>query len=280
VIATVPVFSELERVLRWGLGELGPNHLGLPWAWAIVALTIIVRLLLVPVMVRQIHSMQSMQRHMPEMKRIQELYKDDRQRKQEELMKFYKENKINPAASCLPMLVQIPIFFALYLVLRHYISHQEAHLSWLGIVPNITHAITSTWSGYVLVVIYVISQMASSYYMSATVERTQRIMMMVLPVVFVYFILKPPVGGTTGNGGFPMGLLIYWVTTNLWTVGQGLVTRQLTPKPVPPPKKSSRTPPAGEIAARKAEPARAATNGAKPAQPQVRRVKRKKKGGR
>jgi YidC/Oxa1 family membrane protein insertase len=231
-------------------------------------------------MVRQIHSMQSMQRHMPEMKRIQELYKDDRQKKQEELMKFYKENKINPAASCLPMLVQIPIFFALYLVLRHYISHQHAHLSWLGIVPNITHAITSTWSGYVLVVIYVISQMASSYYMSATVERTQRIMMMVLPVVFVYFILKPPVGGTTGNGGFPMGLLIYWVTTNLWTVGQGLVTRQLTPKPVPPPKKSSRTPPSGEVAARKAEPARAATNGAKPAQPQVRRVKRKKKGGR
>jgi YidC/Oxa1 family membrane protein insertase len=273
-----PIFGQLERLLRWGLGELGPRHLGLPWAWAIVSLTIIVRLLLVPVMVRQIHSMQSTQRHMPEMKRIQELYKDDRQKKQEELMKFYKENKINPAASCLPLLVQLPIFFALYLVLRHYISHQHSHLSWLGIVPNITHAITSTWAGYVLVVIYVVSQMASSYYMSASVEKTQRIMMMVLPVFFVYFILKPPVGGTTSTGGFPMGLLIYWVTTNLWTVGQGLVTRQLTPKPVPPPKKSSRTAPAAAAAAPAKKPA--PVNGGRPAQPQVRKVKRKKKGGR
>jgi YidC/Oxa1 family membrane protein insertase len=288
IVASIPVFGEIERLMRWGLGELGPNGVGLPWAWAIVVLTILVRLALVPVMVRQIHSMQSMQRHMPEMKRIQELYKDDRQRKQEELMKFYKENKINPAASCLPMLIQLPIFFALYLVLRHYIRHQESHLSWLGIVPNITHAITSTWAGYVLVVIYVVSQMASSYYMSATVDKAQRIMMMVLPVFFVYFILKPPVGGTTSTGGFPMGLLIYWVTTNLWTVGQGLVTRQLTPKPVPPPKKSSRTPPKTGTAAPAAvatpsadAPAKkTATNGASAAPPQVRRVKRKKKGGR
>ncbi|MDX6516328.1 MAG: YidC/Oxa1 family rane protein insertase [Gaiellaceae bacterium] len=278
MIASIPVFGELEQVLFWGLKELGPDHLGLPWAWAIVGLTIIVRLLLVPVMVRQIHSMQSMQRHMPEMKRIQQLYKDDRAKKQEELMKFYRENKINPAASCLPMLLQLPIFFALYLVLRDHIADEKTHLSWLWIVPNISHAITSTWAGYVLVVIYALSQMASSYYMSASVEKTQRIMMMVLPVFFIYFILKPPVGGTS-NGGFPMGLLIYWVTTNLWTVGQGLVLRQLTPKPVPPPKKSSRTAP-GATVAKKADATKPATNGARPAQPQVRRVKRKKKGGR
>ncbi|MDX6504248.1 MAG: YidC/Oxa1 family rane protein insertase, partial [Gaiellaceae bacterium] len=267
------------QVIFWGLKELGPDHFGLPWAWAIVGLTIIVRLLLVPVMVRQIHSMQSMQRHMPEMKRIQQLYKDDRAKKQEELMKFYRENKINPAASCLPMLIQLPIFFALYLVLRHEFKHLDSHLSWLGVVPDIRAPITSVWFGYVLVVIYVVSQMASSYYMSASVEKTQRIMMMVLPVVFVYFILKPPVGGTTKGGGFPMGLLIYWVTTNLWTVGQGLVLRTLTPKPVPPPKKSSRTAP-GATVAKRADATKPATNGARPAQPQVRRVKRKKKGGR
>jgi YidC/Oxa1 family membrane protein insertase len=277
ILAKIPVFDEIKQLLFWGLKQLGPDHLGLPWAWAIVALTIVVRLMLVPVMVRQIHSMQSMQRHMPEMKRIQELYKDDRAKKQEELMKFYKENRINPAASCLPLLIQLPIFFALYLVLRHEFKNLDSHLSWLGIIPDIRAPITSVWAGYVLVVIYVVSQMASSYYMSATVEKTQRIMMMVLPVVFVYFILKPPVGGTTKGGGFPMGLLIYWVTTNLWTVGQGLVTRQLTPKPVPPPKKSSRTP-AGATP-KKATVAKAAANGAKPAQPQVRRVKRKKKGG-
>jgi YidC/Oxa1 family membrane protein insertase len=223
--------------------------------------------------------MQSMQRHMPEMKRIQELYKDDRQRKQEELMKFYKENKINPAASCLPMLIQLPIFFALYLVLRHEFKNLHSHLSWLGLIPDIRAPITSVWAGYVLVVIYVVSQMASSYYMSATVEKTQRIMMMVLPVVFVYFILKPPVGGTAKGHGFPMGLLIYWVTTNLWTVGQGLVTRQLTPKPVPPPKKSSRTPAGVAAATPTANGSKAAAKQPQ-AQPQVRRVKRKKKGGR
>jgi YidC/Oxa1 family membrane protein insertase len=275
MLASIPVFSEIEDGLYWGLRMLGPDHLGLPWAWAIVGITIFVRLLLVPVMVRQIHSMQSMQRHMPEMKAIQERFKDDRQRKQEELMKFYKENKINPAASCLPMLIQIPIFIALYQVLRHEIAHQDSHLSWLGIVPNITHPITSVWSGYVLAVIYVISQMASSYFMSATAERTQRIIMIFMPLVFVGFILKPPVGGTA-DGGFPIGLLIYWVTTNLWTVGQGLVTRQLTPKPVPPPKRSSRTPAAATAKKKAASPN--GTKAAAPAQPQVRRVKRKKGG--
>jgi len=129
----------------------------------------------------------------------------------------------------------------------------------------------------VLAVIYVVSQMASSYFMSATAERSQRIIMIFMPLVFVGFILKPPVGGTASGGGFPIGLLIYWVTTNLWTVGQGLVTRQLTPKPVPPPKRSSRTPAAAPAASAK----KASPNGAKaaaPAQPQVRRVKRKKGG--
>jgi YidC/Oxa1 family membrane protein insertase len=283
ILASIPVFSEVEQGLYWGLRMLGPDHLGLPWAWAIVGITIFVRLLLVPVMVRQIHSMQAMQRHMPEMKAIQERFKDDRQRKQEELMKFYKENKINPAASCLPMLIQIPIFIALYQVLRHEIAHQDSHLSWLGIVPNITHPITSVWSGYVLAVIYVVSQMASSYFMSATAEKTQRMIMIFMPLIFVGFILKPPVGGTAAGGGFPIGLLIYWVTTNLWTVGQGLVTRQLTPKPVPPPKRSSRTPSAATSAAAKKKAAsangtKAAAEAQPPQPPQVRRVKRKKGG--
>jgi YidC/Oxa1 family membrane protein insertase len=296
-LASIPVFDQIEQALYWGLRMLGPHHLGLPWAWSIVLLTIAVRLLLVPVMVRQIHSMQAMRAHMPEMKRIQEQYKDDRTKKQEELMKFYRENKINPAASCLPILVQIPIFFALYLVLRHHIAPlsrvtathplsqvlaERPNLSWLGLIPDITQPITQYWAGYVLIVLYVISQMASSYYMSQSMERSQRILMIFMPVVFVIFIIHPPVGGIkTGHkthqvSGFPIGLMIYWVTTNLWTVGQGLVTRQLTPTPEPAPKRSSRTAPTQKPLAT----AKAAPNGARPTQPQVRRVKRKKKGGR
>ena len=90
------------------------------WAWSIVALTVIVRVLLVPVAIRQIHSMQSLQIHAPEMKAIQQRYKADRQKQSEELMKFYKENKINPYASCLPIVFQIPIFISLFFVLRDF----------------------------------------------------------------------------------------------------------------------------------------------------------------
>ena len=110
-----PLENVLTDVLVW-LHETG----GLTWAWSIVALTVIVRVLLVPVAIRQIHSMQSLQIHAPEMKKIQQQYKNDRQRQSEELMKFYKENKINPYASCLPIVFQIPIFIGLFFVLRDF----------------------------------------------------------------------------------------------------------------------------------------------------------------
>src|SRR5436305_9093299 len=99
------------------------SSLGFSWAWAIVATTVLVRILLVPLTVRQLHSMQALQAHAPEMKRIQQKYKHDKQKQNEELMKFYRENKINPAASCLPMLLQLPVFIALYYTLRHFNSN-------------------------------------------------------------------------------------------------------------------------------------------------------------
>ena len=108
-----PIEDVLRNVLDWLHGTVG-----LPWAWAIVALTVMVRLLLVPLTVRQIHSMQNLQRHAPQMKEIQKKYKADKKKQQEELMKFYRENQINPAASCLPLVAQFPVFIALYFVLR------------------------------------------------------------------------------------------------------------------------------------------------------------------
>jgi YidC/Oxa1 family membrane protein insertase len=226
-------------------------------------------MLLVPLTVRQIHSMQSLQRHMPEMKALQNRYKQDKRKQQEELMKFYRENNINPAASCLPLLAQLPVFIALFFVLRD-LSNEKGltGLGWLGFVPNITDHAGTHWSGYLLLVIYVTSQVASTYFMSATMQRSQRILMMILPIFFVTFLLN-----------FPIGLVIYWVTTNLWTVGQGLITRQLVPKqPAAPPKRSSRTPPRGEEpggdGARR-EPEAPTPAPAKAQAP--RRVKRKKK---
>ena len=234
IVAANPL-TPLEHALRAVLDWLGPHGaIGLPWGWSIVALTILVRIVLVPLTVRQIHSMQNLQAHAPQMKEIQRKYKGDRAKQNEELMKFYKENNINPAASCLPMLAQLPVFFALYFVLRHFHPHHGDNLSWLGLIDITKHA--SLGWGPLLIAIYATSQVASSYFMSATVDRSQRIMFMVLPIAFIPFIIR-----------FQAGLVLYWVTTNLWTVGQGLITRQLMPKKgAPPPKRSSRTPPRGD----------------------------------
>jgi YidC/Oxa1 family membrane protein insertase len=279
VTLAVVVLDQLESILRHVLVWLGPHGtIGLPWAWAIIALTVIVRILIVPLTVKQIHSMQNLQRFAPQMKEIQQKYKSDKQKQNEELMKFYREHKINPAASCLPMLAQLPVFISLYLVLKHapwnHLTHEN--LGWLGLINLKAHA-TTGW-GPLLIVVYVSSQLASSYFMSTTVDKNQRLLLMVLPVLFIPFIIR-----------FPVGLVLYWVTTNLWTVGQGLVTRRLIPKtPIAQaPKRSSRTAPKEVVAP---APALVADDGdgasASKQQPQQqrssappRRVKRKKKRG-
>jgi len=122
ILAVSNPLHPLEDVLRHVLFWLH-DSIGFTWAWAIVALTVMVRMLLVPLTVRQIHSMQSLQRHAPQMKEIQRKYKADKQKQQEELMKFYRENNINPAASCLPLVAQIPVFLGLYYSLRHFAKH-------------------------------------------------------------------------------------------------------------------------------------------------------------
>jgi len=293
--AIASILSPLEHLFRSILDWIH-HTVGLPWAWAIVALTVVVRMLLVPLTVKQIHSMQSLQRHAPQMKEIQKKYKADKKKQQEELMKFYKENQINPAASCLPLLAQFPVFIALYFVLRTLSDEAKtcaAHASqcvpllgekhpnfhWLGLI-DITQPATHGW-GPLLLVIYAGSQIASTFFMSATMNKGQRYLMMALPLLFITFIAR-----------FPAGLVLYWATTNLWTVGQGVITRRLVPKtPAPSPfqRRSSKVPPKPE-----SDDDDGSGNGAKlpdtppptpapaavaaaPQTPQVRRVKRKKK---
>jgi YidC/Oxa1 family membrane protein insertase len=271
------VLTPLENLMK-GILDFFHTSVGLPWAWSIVALTVLVRIALVPLTVRQIHSMQSLQAHAPEMKAIQQKYKGDRQKLNEELMKFYKENHINPAASCLPLLAQLPIFIALYLTLKHYSSHING--SWLYIVPDISAKGTAHWSGYLLLAVYAGSQIASTYFMGSTMDRTQRNIMMVLPLLFLTVVAH-----------FPVGLIIYWMTTNLWTVGQGLVTRKLIAKPgakgaaVPSaPKRSSRTPAQEAEAEAEVADGNGATPKPEPAKPKApakpRRVKRNRGGSR
>ena len=261
------ILTPLEDLLRSILDAL--HSIGLPWAWAIVGLTVIVRILLVPLTVKQIHSMQNMQAHAPEMKEIQRKYKGDRQKLNEELMKFYKENNINPASSCLPLLAQFPIFIGLFYTLRAFAKNPPpGDLSWLHFVPSIAEKANSHWSGYVLLVVYVTSQLLSLLLSTTAVQsKGQRYVLLALPFVFIPFIIN-----------FPVGLMIYWVTTNLWTTGQGLVTRQLRPKPVQPEKRSSRTPSSKSDSGDGAKPEQSPKPAQAQSQPQApRRVKRKKK---
>ncbi len=225
-----PLENVLTDVLIWFHGTIG-----LSWAWSIVALTIAVRIVLVPLTVRQIHSMQRMQIVAPEIKAIQQKYKNDKRRQQEEMARLWKEHGINPAASCLPLVAQLPVFFALFYVLRHFEDNvtpppTPAELGFLHLVPNIADTAKDHWSGILLIVLYVASQLVSAL-LTPMPDKTQRAIFIALPFVFVFFVIN-----------FPVGLIIYWVTTNLWTVGQGLVTRRLLPKPQPLPKRSSRTP--------------------------------------
>jgi YidC/Oxa1 family membrane protein insertase len=272
ILYTIPILSQLETVMKHVLNWFHTS-LHLPWAWAIVGTTVVVRMILVPLTIRQIHSMQNLQRHAPQMKEIQKKYKGDKQKQNEELMKFYRENNINPAASCLPMLLQLPVFIALYYTLKHFETNfhvgPHADLSFLHFIPSISDPTTHHWGGYVLLFVYVASQMASSFFMMTTTDKTQRTLFMIMPLFFVFIIAR-----------FPAGLVLYWVTTNLWTVGQGLITRRLvakTPAPAPE-RRSSRTPPkddgtSGNGASREAPSPKPAPS----ASQRPRQVRRKKK---
>ena len=138
------ILAPIENILTELLGWLH-SSVGLTWAWAIVVLTLIVRIVILPLTIKQIRSMQRLQVHAPELKAIQQKYKHDKQKMNEEVMKFYRENNVNPLASCLPILLQLPVFLALFFVLRDFDEevlpdYPNADLSWLNIVPNITES--------------------------------------------------------------------------------------------------------------------------------------------
>src|SRR5437016_7207013 len=109
-----PLISAFESVMVF----IHDHAVGGSWGLAIVGLTVVIRAVLVPLTFRQLKSMQEMQRLAPQITALKEKYKDDKQRQQQEIMKFYRENKINPLASCLPLLLQLPVFISLFYMLR------------------------------------------------------------------------------------------------------------------------------------------------------------------
>jgi YidC/Oxa1 family membrane protein insertase len=200
------------------------DDVGVGWGVAIILLTIVTRIAILPLSIKQIRSMRSLQAHQPEIKKIQEKYKDDRQRMQREMMAFYQENKINPFASCVPLLLQLPVFLALFYLLRSdefkdEINAPGSNPDFFGI-PLDEKAVGAAL--IILVVLYFVTMVGSTSIMAASAEGNQRLLMYALPVVFTPFIIS-----------FPAGLVIYWITTNLWTMGQQWVVKKVIP---PPPK--------------------------------------------
>ena len=207
------------------------DTVGFSWGWSIVALTVIVRAALLPLTLKQFKSMQNMVRFQPEIKRLQERYKNDRERLNQEMMKFYRENKVNPFASCLPLVAQLPVFLSLFYMLQADLrldicpdvnppgtsdpvpcgSGGEASFLF---IPDLTDKATGGVL-IALIVLYVGSQLLSTVLMSTATDKTQRIIFLALPFVFVIFVIS-----------FPAGLLVYWITTNLWTIVQQTIVRK------------------------------------------------------
>jgi YidC/Oxa1 family membrane protein insertase len=195
------------------------HGIGFTWGWAIVMLTLVVRLILLPLFVKQYKSARRMQEVAPQMKELQRKYKGNKKKLQEEMMAFYKENDVNPFGSCLPLLLQAPVFIALYYTLRSQDFSDGTDVSFMYVIPDVSKLLTEIgWAVIPLIVVYAVSQLISSE-LSATanMSKNQRWLMRLLPIGIVFFIFQFPV---------PAGLVIYWATTNLWTAGQQLVLKR------------------------------------------------------
>ncbi len=202
------------------------NTVGFSWGASIIGLTVVIRAAILPLTFRQVRSMQALQRLAPEMKRIQERYKDDKQRQQQEMMKFYQEHGVNPLGSCLPLVLQLPFFFSLFYLLRSstFKADVGAEKAFL-FIPDLTKPLTGHPVALgVMIVLYVGTQLAATMLTAMSADPNQRRLMLALPFVFVIFVFR-----------FQAGLLVYWVTTNVWTIGQQLVIKRFLPPPEPLP---------------------------------------------
>src|ERR1035437_9837768 len=260
MLVTANIFQPLIDVFEAVLKFIH-NSVGVPWGWSIVLLTVCVRALLIPLTVKQFGSMQRMQQLQPQMKEIQAKYKEDKERQQQEMMKFYKENKVNPLGSCLPLAAQLPVFISLFYMLRKTlrgdicpgVQAKYVHLHGAGSTTpcGANHGagflfindLTNSAKGavlIVLIVLYVGTQLASSLMMSSsTMEKTQRQIMLFMPLVFVFFII-----------GFPAGVIVYWITTNTWTILQQYVVKRRLGPPVTPVVAAATTTPGGSGSSR------------------------------
>ncbi|MFC4464749.1 membrane protein insertase YidC [Streptomyces xiangluensis] len=255
------IFSFITTPVSWVIvqfhsvyGALFGPDTGWAWGLSIVSLVILIRICLIPLFVKQIKATRAMQTLQPEMKKIQERYKNDKQRQSEEMMKLYKETGTNPLSSCLPILAQSPFFFALYHVLNSIASNdtvgvinerllesaQKAHIVGAPLAAKFTDSSSkvealgaSLTDVRVVTAVMIVLMSASQFYtqrqlMTKNVDTTvktpfmqqQKMLMYVFPIMFAVFGIN-----------FPVGVLVYWLTTNVWTMGQQMYVIHNNPTP-------------------------------------------------
>jgi YidC/Oxa1 family membrane protein insertase len=218
-----PIMYPLKRALLWGLIHFAPFG---SYGIAILLLTVIIRVLFWPLTHKSTDSMKRMQELQPQMQALKEKYKDNPQRLQQETMLLYKENKVNPMGGCLPMFIQIPVFIALFGVLRSAIELRFSRFLWIsdlsepenlfaGMVPvvgslnilPILMAATMMWQ----------QKLTTGGNTAATPEQAQqqKMMMVMMPVMMLFFFYS-----------MPSGLVLYWTTSQVLMIAQLLIRKK------------------------------------------------------
>ncbi len=226
-----PIQNVLEYIVVFLYKNIISNY-----GIVIILLTVIVRIVLIPLTISQTKSMAKMQKLQPELKELQKKYKDDKQKLQQETMEFYKKNNVNPLAGCLPLLLQMPVFFALFQALR---NPSEIVTNILGnfTIDGVANGIKTGLAGFLpaggftimgvanpnynflwmnlnekdpwyILVILMVATMFLTTRMTTTDPKQSKIMY-IMPVVFGFISFQ-----------FPSGILVYWVTSNIWGIGQ------------------------------------------------------------
>ena len=256
-----PLYNIVSGVIVFIHKLLSPvfgSNSGVTWSLSIMGLVVIIRIILIPLFVKQIKSQRALTALQPHMKEIQKKYKDDRQKQSEEMMKLYKEHKTNPLASCFPILAQAPIFFALFTVLNGIAAKTDAGVSapiargflkgeYLESAAQATFfgaKISESFLGSTELTVKIVTVLLIIF-MSATTFTTQRQLMvkgmpkmdasnnMMLQQQKIMLYLFPVIFAISGVN-FPVGVLIYWSTTNLWTWGQQYYVIKRNPTPGSP----------------------------------------------
>ncbi|WP_406420848.1 membrane protein insertase YidC [Streptomyces sp. NBC_00873] len=255
------LFSFITYPVSWVIvqfhtlyGAIFGDDTGWAWGLSIVSLVVLIRICLIPLFVKQIKSTRNMQVLQPKMKAIQERYKSDKQRQSEEMMKLYKETGTNPLSSCLPILAQSPFFFALYHVLSAIASGKtigvidqplldsarQAHIfgaplaaKFMDSEATVQALGASLTDVRVVTAVMIVMMSASQFFtqrqlMTKNVDLTvktpymqqQKMLMYIFPLIFAVMGIN-----------FPVGVLVYWLTTNVWTMGQQMYVINQNPTP-------------------------------------------------